>query len=68
MGWAVSLGRKIKDWKSNKKLSCENEGVELSSGDDSVLSGKIRIYLGMKGIEGFKGSRLQLFHSGGRQN
>lgn len=31
------------------------------------LSGKIRIYLGMKGRGGFKGSRLQLFHSGGNR-
>lgn len=24
LSWAVLLGRKIKDWKSSKKLSCEN--------------------------------------------
>lgn len=37
LGWAVLLGRKIKDWNSSKKLSCENEGAELSSGNGSVV-------------------------------
>jgi len=37
LGWALALGRKIKDWKSKKKLSWENEGAELSSGDGSVV-------------------------------
>lgn len=40
----------------------------LLRGWQRCLSGKIRIYLGMKGTEYFRGSRLQLFHSRGNRN
>lgn len=39
----------------------------LLRGWQRCLSGKIRIYLGMKGREHFKGSRLQLFHCRGNR-